>query len=325
MLRAFVATWGHKAICASLDIKIFQSSLYLISAFHSPFFLSGHKFTSPGAPCTFFTRGIKIINNSSLLLVSRLWIIHHTIPAGYCLLLICLILLLCWGEGNLVLYLPNRSHFISYLVSVFVSSADNWIHFLGGITPRSYGAGWCRLFTYVFALDVSVIIFPLKGHFLVVYYGGVGTNWMNSLVRAGFHQWMCEEPIFTCNQHELGKKRGRKLSLRTNESSPFCRLSPALMEPPHAAMPPSHHQSSAGKGATGIRFFICARAFVSWSPPGEAPSSGCHTDPPPPFFFSAAKVSEFKKRSLKVTFCSHLSGCIHVCPRRPQATEVELS
>lgn len=56
-------------------------------------------------------------------------------------------------------------------------------------------------------LDVSVIIFPLKGHFLVIHYRGVETNWMNSLVRAGFHKWMREEPIFTCNQHKVGKKR----------------------------------------------------------------------------------------------------------------------
>lgn len=133
-------------------------------------------------------------------------------------------------------------------------------------------------------LDVSVIGFPLKGHFLVIYYRGVETNWMSSLVRAGFHKWMREEPIFTCNQHKM-EKRGRKLSLRTNESSPFSRLSPTLMEPPHAAMPPSHHQSGVGKGATGIRFFICARAFVSWTPPGEAPSSGWHTEPPPFLFF----------------------------------------
>lgn len=134
-------------------------------------------------------------------------------------------------------------------------------------------------------LDVSVIVFPLKGHFLVIYYRGVETNWMNSLVRAGFHKWMREEPIFTCNQHKMGKKRGRKLSLRTNESSPFSRLSPALMEPPHAAMPPSHHQSGAGKGATGIRFLFVHAHLFHRRPPERLPAVGATPNPPPFLFF----------------------------------------
>lgn len=136
-------------------------------------------------------------------------------------------------------------------------------------------------------LDVSVIIFPLKGHFLVIYYRGVETNWMNSLVRAGFHKWMREEPIFTSNQHKMEKKRGRKLSLRTNESSPFSRLSPTLMEPPHAAMPPSHHQSGAGKGATGIHFLFVHAHLFHGRPPERLPAVVPHQTPPPtPLLFS---------------------------------------
>lgn len=104
--------------------------------------LSLWKFTSPCARCSFFTRGIKIINNSSPLLVSHLWIIHHTIPAGCCLLLIFLIPLFCWGGGNLVPYLQNRSRSISYLVSLFVSWTDNWIHFLGGIGAGRMVQDW---------------------------------------------------------------------------------------------------------------------------------------------------------------------------------------
>lgn len=264
MLRAFVATWGHKAICASLDIKIFQSSLYLISAFHSPFLLSGHKFTSPGARCTFFTRGIKIINNSSLLLVSRLWIIHHTIPAGYCLLLICLILLLCWGEGNLVPYLQNRSHFISYLVSVFVSSADNWNHFLGGITPRSRGSRWRRLFTYVFAWMCPSSFFHLKVTFL--------SSTSEALQLIGWTRWYVQAFINGCaknpSSHVISIKWGRKKKRQKVVTPDQWVVSLLPSVPDSNGAPPCCAASLASskrrrQGGDRNPFFISARAFVS--------------------------------------------------------------
>lgn len=69
-------------------------------------------------------------------------------------------------------------------------------------------------------MDVSVIIFPLKGHFLVIDDRGVDTNWMNMLVRAGFHKRMREEPIFTCNQHKMGGKK----EAESCHSGPMSRL-----------------------------------------------------------------------------------------------------
>lgn len=139
MLRVWDAIGGHKAIWVSLCIKILLSHPRIWYLPSTPFFLSGHKSTSPCARCSFFTGGIKIINNSALLFVSHLWIIHHTIPAGYCLLLMFLIPLFCWKGGNLIPYLQNRSPSISSLVSVFVSLSDNWIHFLGAQVV------WCKI------------------------------------------------------------------------------------------------------------------------------------------------------------------------------------
>lgn len=119
-----------------------------------------------------------------------------------------------------------------------------------------------------------------------------------------------------------GKKRQKVVTLDQWVVS-FLPSVPDSNGAPHAAMPPSHHQSIAGKGVTEIRFFylrVPARLFHG-HPPERLPAVGATASLFSPL--SAAKVSKFKKRCLKVTFCTHLSGCISFCPRCPQAVEGE--
>lgn len=100
-----------------------------------------------------------------------------------------------------------------------------------------------------------------------------------------------------------GGKSARKLSVRTNESSPFARLSPTLMAPPMLRCLPHIIKLAQASGNLCASFFLCllracVRACmyvcVSRKPPGEASSSVCHTEHP--FFLilplSTAKMTE---------------------------------
>lgn len=128
-------------------------------------------------------------------------------------------------------------------------------------------------------------------HFLVIYYRNVEKNWMDTHIhRNGF---LKNTDIFTCDQHKK-EKRGRKLSLWTNESSPFSLLSLTLMGPPMLCCLPRIIKAAQAGGAEGDRnpfFYLCARVCLM-----DTPQGGCQQWVPQRAFFplSAAKVREFK-------------------------------
>lgn len=108
------------------------------------------------------------------------------------------------------------------------------------------------------------------------------------------------------------KKRARKLSVRTNESSPFARLSPTNGTP-HAATLPSHHQSSTGLKWQNLEcvcflMHVCLCVCASWTPPGETSSCVCHSNPP---FFPSVRVTDCNAHERKQAFES--LSCICPC------------
>lgn len=163
---------------------------------------------------------------------------------------------------------------------------------------------------YVFACMYpkvnSIFIFPLKGHFLVIYYRCVENNWIYTHIHTKefIDGCMRNTDVFTCIQHKK-EKRGRKLSLWTNESSPFSRLSLTLMGPPMLRCLPRIIKAAQARGwQESLFLFVCVRAFVSWTPPGEAASSGCHSEPFFPFLLP--KWVSLRRNALKLLFA-------HIC------------
>jgi len=104
--------------------------------------------------------------------------------------------------------------------------------------------------------------------------------------------------------------RARKLSVRTNESSLFARLSPSLMVAPmlrrlHRII--KAVQTGNGKNPS-VFLCVCLSQRVSWTPPRETSSCVCHSNP---FFFSSVRVTECDAHESKQAFKS--LSCICLC------------
>lgn len=106
------------------------------------------------------------------------------------------------------------------------------------------------------------------------------------------------------------KKESKKVVSQDQWVVSFCPSVPDSNGGPHAATPPSHHQSSAGWGAAGMCVCLCARVFecvcISRTPPGETSSRVCHSEP---FFFFSLLLPKWvsimhmrRNRSLRVTY-----------------------
>lgn len=76
------------------------------------------------------------------------------------------------------------------------------------------------------------------------------------------------------------RERKKKLSVRTNESSPFTRLSPTLMVAPMLRRLPciiKAAQAYNGRNPS-VSLLVCRCVPVLWTPPRETPSCVCHSN-----------------------------------------------